>query len=458
MKLIGREKELGTLERFWAQEGYGLGVVYGRRRIGKSFLLKNFSEGKRSILLQATTSQASNLTELASQISKLYPTSTHIAYTSYEAAFDDLANLAKEEKLLVVLDEISFLEESNKDILSIMQKYADTIFQNTQLKIILCSSLESFMIQHVIGGKTPFFGRTILRLKVNAIKPNYTKEFFPTWSLNDIAQAYVITAGIPYYLKRLSQYKTFQEALKEEFFSMGGALLTEPFLLLYAEVRNVDSFMLLMATIAQGVNKTSKIADKTGTSVALCSSMLKKLSNLGFVGEMKNSVMDSKILGWTIVDNFFAFWFRFIYPAQSSIELDNAQPMLKKAIKELDEFTGKRIEQTIREYIVSNSEKPITEYGFAEFANAAEKQNEELDFIAKTSDNEALFGEFKLRNREVSTFELDELKRKSYVADPKTRTREFYLCSKDGFSEALEKKAKDNPSIHLIEGKTIFGF
>lgn len=457
MKLIGREKELNLLENFWAQDDYSLGIVYGRRRIGKSFLLKNFAEHKRSIFFQATTNQANNLAELASQMSNLYSASTHIAYSSYQAAFEDLANLAKNEKLLVVFDEVSFLEESNKDILSIMQKYSDTVFQSTQLKIILCSSMESFMIQHVIGGKTPFFGRTSLRLKLNAITPAYAKDFFPKWSLDDIFQAYVITAGVPYYLKRLSLYKTLQEALKEEFFSMGGALLTEPFLFLYAEVRNIDSFMLLMSTIAQGINKTSKIADKTGMSVALCSSMLKKLSTLGFVGEKKNSVINSKLLGWTIEDNFFAFWFRFIYPAQASIELDNALPLLKKTVKELETFTGKRIEQTIREYIVSVSEKPITEFGFAEFANPIEKQNEELDFVARTSDNEILFGEFKWRNKEVSTFELDELKRKSYIADSKTHKREFYLCSKSGFSEALKKIAQENAKLHLIEGKRIFG-
>ena len=458
MELIGREKELDILERFWAQDDYSLGVVYGRRRIGKSFLLKNFSEGKRSILLQATTSQASNLTEFASQIGKLYPISTHIAYTSYEAVFDDLANLAKKEKLLVVLDEISFLEESNKDILSILQKYSDTVFQNTQLKMILCSSMESFMIQHVIGGKTPFFGRTTLRLKLTALRPIHAKKFFPSWSLNDISQAYVITSGIPYYMKRISIYKTFHEALKEEFFSMGGALLTEPFLLLYSEVRNVDSFMSLMSAIAQGVTKTSKLADKTGISVALCSSMLKKLTNLGFVKERKNVVIDSKILGWTLEDNFFAFWFRFVYPAQNSIELDNAQPLLKKTIQELDEFTGKRIEQTIREYIVSNSKKSITEYGSAEFSNPVKKQNEEIDFIAKTSDKDLLFGEFKWKTKEVSSLELEELKRKAYLVNPNTSKKEFYLCSKNGFSETLKEEAKKNKTLHLLEGKTIFGF
>lgn len=95
MKLIGRERELSILEKFWSQEGYDLGVVYGRRRIGKSFLLKKFAEKKRAILFQATTNQTNNLAELTSQISKLYHSSTYITYSSYEAFFDDLANIAQ---------------------------------------------------------------------------------------------------------------------------------------------------------------------------------------------------------------------------------------------------------------------------------------------------------------------------------------------------------------------------
>lgn len=78
MKFIGRKRELDVLEKFWSKDGYDLGVVYGRRRIGKSFLLKHFSEGKRAVMLQATTNEKSNLKDLASQISVLFSPSASV--------------------------------------------------------------------------------------------------------------------------------------------------------------------------------------------------------------------------------------------------------------------------------------------------------------------------------------------------------------------------------------------
>ncbi len=457
MNLIGRKHELELLEKFWECDGYDLGVVYGRRRIGKSYLLKYFSEGKRAVMFQATTNEKSNLNDLASLVSSLFSLSSSVVYSSYEDAFNDIAKLAENEKLLFVIDEVSFLEESNKDILSIIQKYSDLVFPHTKLKLILSSSMESFMVERVLGGKTPLFGRSSLRLKLQPLKAEDTKCFFPSWKLDDLSFSYVITGGVPYYLMRLSRYKTLIDAIESEFFSQGGALLIEPYLLLYSELRNVDLYMEIMALIAGGTNKTSKIADKAGISQALCSSMLRKLDNLAFVSEKKNSVINTKVLGWEITDNFLSFWFRYIYPARKAVELDNASPFFAETIRSLDEFTGRHIEETIRKYIVRNSSVPVKDYGFFEFGNPLERKNEEIDFVAVTSEGLYLFGEFKWKNSKVSLNELEDLKRKVILSNPGKTLTEFYLVSKSGFSDEILKSAVNDHSIHLIEGRAVFG-
>lgn len=456
MEFIGRKRELAVLEKLWAKDGYDLGVVYGRRRIGKSFLLKHFSEGKRAVMLQATTNEKSNLKDLASQISLLFSQSASVVYSSYEDAFLDIARLAEKEKLLFIIDEISFLEESNKDILSIIQKYSDLVFQKTELKLILCSSMESFMVERVLGSKTPLYGRSSLSFALNPIKAEEVSSFFPSWSLDDIASSYVITGGVPYYLMRLSKYRTFEEALREEFFSFGGALLSEPYLLLYSEVRNVDSYMGIMSLIAEGVNKTSKIADKAGISQALCSSMLKKLENLSFVSEKKNAVIDSKVLGWEIKDNFLAFWFRFVYPAEKAIELERGEVFLEETIKALDTFVGRRIEETLRGYIVNKTSKAVKNYGAVEFPNPLERKNEEIDFVAECEGGTYLFGEFKWSDRCVDVGTLEDLKRKSLLVLPSHCDKEYYLVSKAGFTTALVDIATLDTKVHLIDGKDIF--
>lgn len=458
MNLIGRKRELEFLEKFWEADGYDLGVVYGRRRIGKSCLLKCFSEGKKAVMFQATTNEKSNLRTLAGEISSLFPVSSSVVYSSYEDAFDDIAELSKDEKILFVIDEVSFLEESNRDILSIIQKYSDTAFSGTKLKLILCSSMESFMVERILGGKTPLFGRSSLRLKLRALKPQDTSSFFPSWGLKELAWAYVITGGVPYYLARIARYATFEEALNAEFFTPGGPLLSEPYLLLYSEVRSVDSYMALMSLIAEGVSRTSKLSDKAGISQALCSSMLRKLENLSFVSEKKNAVINTKARGWEIEDNFLAFWFRFIYPARTAVELDNASPFYIETLKRLDEFTGKRIEETLRQYIVNTSPVPIRDYGFLEFADPVERKNEEMDLVAVTSDGEYIFGEFKWRERETGMGELENLRRKAVLAVSGKPVCGYYLVSLSGFSASLVQAADADDRIHLIEGKAVFGF
>lgn len=456
MNLIGRKRELEILEKFWESESYDLGVVYGRRRIGKSYLLKYFSGGRRALFFQATTNEKSNLASLAADAASLFSLSSSVVYSSYEDAFDDIARLAENEKLLFVIDEVSYLEESNKDILSIIQKYSDLVFPGTKLKLILSSSMESFMVERVLSGRGPLFGRSSMRLKLGPLRAEETQMFFSSWELEDLSRAYAVTGGVAYYLMRLARYKTFEDAIDGEFFTPGGTLLSEPYLLLFSEVRNVDLYMEVMSIIAGGVNKTSKIADKAGISQALCSSMLRKLENLSFLSEKRNAVINTKALGWEIEDNFLSFWFRFVYPARRAVELDNADPFLIETENGIDEFTGRHIENTIREYIAATSPIAVRNYGFLEFGNPVEKKNEEIDFVAETSSSLYLFGEFKWKNSRVGIDELEDLKRKVTLVCSLSSVGGYYLVSKSGFTDALQKTADNDRRVHLVDGRTIF--
>lgn len=455
--LIGRENELRRLEAFWEKDGFDVAVVYGRRRIGKSFLLKNFAEGKRSVFFQATADRNVNLRELATLVSQTSDISGYISYPDYSAAFSEIGKLSKDEKLLFIMDEISFLEESEKGVLTVLQKFVDNDYTETNLKIVLCSSYSSFMEERVIGGASPLYGRTSLRLKLQSLRPDESARFFDGWNLKDISDAHIIAGGVPYYLKRIAGYRTLADAVRSEFFTLGGALLSEPILLLYTWARNSALYFQILNTISSGVTNTNKIADKLQIDPAQASAMLGTLQTFGIVGKKLNAVIGGKKRGWEITDNFFAFWASFVFPAMASIEIESGEAALCKAIDELPLFVGRHIEEDIRKYIVRTCGKIISEYGAAEFPDPKEKTNEELDFIAMCDDGTYLFGEFKWRTRQIGVQTLDDLRRKSYLAVPKASNREFYLCSESGFSEELVKLSADDSTVHLITGKEIFG-
>lgn len=420
------------------------------------FFLRTLLKIKKTIFFQATTDKQNNLNEIAALVSALSGTSRYISCPDYSAAFTEIGNLAKEEKLLFIIDELSFLSESDRTLLSVLQKFTDNAYQDTKLKLILCSSYTSFMEERVISGSSPPFGRTTLRLKLQSMLPEESTQFFQKWNLQDISDAHIIAGGVPYYLQRLSRYASLEEAIHEEFFSMGGALLTEPILLLYTWARNTSIYFHIINAIASGVTQTSKIADKVKIDPAQASNMLKILNSYEIVGKKENAVIGGKKSTWQITDNFFAFWGTFVFPAMPSIEIDNAEAAFRKAITELPQFAGKHIEEDIRKYIIRNNEKIISEYGSAEFANPQEKKNEEIDFIARCDDNTFLFGEFKWRNRKLGISILDDLKRKSILAISKDVKREYYICSAEGFSDELKSLAAVDRTIHLITGNDIF--
>lgn len=456
MQLIGREREKGRLEAFWSSDSFDIAIVYGRRRIGKSFLLCHFAKERRAIFFQATADKSANLRELGNLVSALTG-SSYIVYPDYHAAFFEIGRIAMEEKLLFVIDELSFLFQSDNSVLSLLQKFVDHDYQHTCLKLILCSSYTSFMEERVISGTSPLFGRTSLRLKLLAMSPEESARFFPNWSLRDISYAHVIAGGVPYYLKRISGYASIEEALLNEFFTLGGALLSEPILLLYAWARNIQSYFLLMNALASGVTSTSKIADRLHIDPAQASAMLRTLNTFEIVCKKENAVIGGKKAPWQISDSFFAFWASYVFPAMTNIEIDNAKAAYNKTIAELPQFTGRHIEEDIRRYIIKSCGKIIREYGSAEFANQLERKNEELDFIARCDDGTYLFGEFKWRDREIGTSVLDDLRRKAVLALPSTVKREYYLCSEHGFSVELEQLSQAESQIHLITGGEIFG-
>ena len=454
---IGREKELERLASFYSSDFFDIAVIYGRRRIGKSFLLRNFSQDKRTIFFQATTDKKNNLDELGALVSFVYGTTNPILYHDYAEVFSEIGNLAKTDKLLFIIDELSFLTESDKSVLSVLQKFCDNPFQDTKLKLILCSSYSSFMEERVISGSSPLFGRTTLRLKLQGITTEESSAFFPKWELKEIAMAHVISGGVPYYLKRISRYESFDEAVHEEFFSMGGALLNEPILLLYTWARNTNIYFNMISAIASGIMNTAKIASKLNIEPAQASAMLKTLTSYDIVAKKENAVIGGRKATWRIKDNFFAFWASFVFPAMANIEIDNSDAAFKIAIENLPQFTGKHIEEDIRKYIIRHSDRLIMEYGSAEFPNPQEKTNEELDFIAKCENEIYLFGKFKWRNRETGIHVLDDLKRKSILAVSRNVKREYYICSESGFSDELIELASKDKTIHLIEGDELFG-
>ena len=157
---VGREDELKSLQELYNKDGFGMSVIYGRRRIGKSTLITEFIKNKKAIFYTATKVGKERNVELFSKqvVSALDPAFEQAAFASIEAVFDFISRKMPKEKLIIVIDELPYWAEKDEALLSVLQKYIDTEWNEKNLMIILCGSALSFMENKVLSEKSPLFG------------------------------------------------------------------------------------------------------------------------------------------------------------------------------------------------------------------------------------------------------------------------------------------------------------
>ena len=158
---IGRTAELNALEKIYEKKGFGMTVIYGRRRIGKSALINEFVKDKKSIFYTATKVGKERNLELFSKqvLSTLEPEYVAATFPDLESVFDIITAKVNKEKIIIVIDELPYWAEKDESFLSIIQKYIDTKWTDKNLMLILCGSALSFMEKKILSEKSPLFGR-----------------------------------------------------------------------------------------------------------------------------------------------------------------------------------------------------------------------------------------------------------------------------------------------------------
>ncbi|MDO4753776.1 MAG: ATP-binding protein, partial [Bacillota bacterium] len=166
MQFYGRERELEILEQTNHTDQFECTVLYGRRRIGKTLLLRKFMEDKDALYFMALqTGEKMNLECLSEVFNQYNKDSSGRLYPSFSSVFDELTRLAKNRRFVFVIDEFPYLAENYPVISSLLQKYIDHEWKETRLHLILCGSSMSFMEKQILGAKSPLYGRRISQIK-----------------------------------------------------------------------------------------------------------------------------------------------------------------------------------------------------------------------------------------------------------------------------------------------------
>lgn len=201
-----RKEELRIMNRRYDKGRFECIVIYGRRRIGKTALINEFCKGKETIYFSAlNASSGENLEALSKAIylCKNPEGSNAPTYQSYADALDEITAMAKQRRIVFVIDEYPYLAKAEKSISSRLQHIIDHVWKETELYLILCGSSMSFMEYQVLGYESPLYGRRTAQFKIQALTYREITVFHPELCLEDQAMLYGITGGIPHYINKL---------------------------------------------------------------------------------------------------------------------------------------------------------------------------------------------------------------------------------------------------------------
>lgn len=438
---IGREKELRCLEEQYASNKFEMSIIYGRRRIGKTRLIKEFIKDKKAIYFLATNSSEKLNLQLFSEylFEVLSPELTAAQFPDFHSAFKYLGEQAKKERIVLVIDEYPYLAESVKGISSILQRVIDEYFVNTQLFIILCGSSMSFMEKQVLGQKSPLYGRRTSQMKIYPFTFKEVLEFFPKLSNEDAAIYYGVTGGVAEYLTFIDVHQSLDDNLIRLFFESRGRLYEEPQNLLNQELRDPKIYNEILLSIARGASKNNEIATAIGKRSSDISSYLVNLQELMIVEKVESvTEYGSKKPIYRVKDFMYRFWFKFVKFGQAMIELEEGKSYYIEKVKpHLNDYMGLVFEQIVFEYMNEKNshlkiDDKIIEQGIFFGTDKHKRKEVEIDYLGISS-NQYYLGEVKWRNEKTKPkILLSLIDKASIIPDP----HQYLLFSKSGFVES----------------------
>lgn len=444
-----RDKELYDLNKRYDKGHFECIVVYGRRRVGKTALINEFCKGKPTVFFSAlNASSQENLEALSKAIyEKDHPgAETAPVYPSFDAALAEITRMAENERLVFVIDEYPYLAKANKSISSRLQHIIDHTWKDGKLYLILCGSSMSFMEYQVLGYESPLYGRRTGQFKIQALSYKEMTEFNPALNQEQQALIYGITGGIPHYINKLDVNNDVDEALKENLFNTSSYLFEEPENLLKQELREPAIYNSVISAVAGGASRANEIATKVGIEAPICAKYLKVLLDLGIlVKETPITEKPGKKTIYTIGDNFFRFWYRFVPQNTSAISAGKTDQIYDPVIKKYyPDYMGLIFEQMCREYLFLYAEDvPIILSDIGQWwgTDAKAKKEVQIDIVGTPADgNEYIIGSCKYRNIPIGVDELELLKRYAQVFG-KGDKYHYYIFSKSGFTQGLQEAA-----------------
>lgn len=435
MRFFDRKEEIASLNEILelSRSNAQFTVVTGRRRIGKTSLVWRAYENESILYFFVARKAESDLcSDYVREIENKLGIPTMGRVERFPEIFEYLMKLSVERPITLFIDEFQEFFKVNKSIYSDMQRIWDMYHTKAHINLIVCGSIFSMMTKIFKDKKEPLYNRQTRFMSIKPFTPAVLKEIMaeynPNYTTEDLLALYSFTGGVAKYVQLLvdagatTKTKMLNHIIKADsvFLGEGKAILIEEF------GKDYGVYFSILSAIARGKTLRSEIEQIVGREIGGYLTKLEKEYEVITKNQPIFEKNSSKNVRYTIEDNFFTFWFRFIYKYNYMLEIENFDAVKTIINRDYETFSGKMLERYFKRVLVES--KAYTRIG----SWWDRKGENEIDIVAENELNdEAVFIEVK---RKESSFDADALNEKVNVFTRATGKFEDYTVSQKGLS------------------------
>lgn len=411
MEFIGRTAELARLEREFDKDSLGVVLIYGRRRVGKSELIKQAirqNDAKAIYYECKQTTEVNNvesLSALASEAFGLPP----MAFASVEQPLDFLFKQSIEENIVLVLDEYPYLRSAVKGLDSILQSLVDTYRERAHVKLVLCGSHVDVM-KSLLEHANPLYGRVDVTISLKAMDYYDSAKFYPGFTAEDKVRLYSVFGGIPYYNRLIDQKKSVRENIIELISEPDSRLENEVSMYIASEISKMTNANEVFGALAKGYSKYRDLLDQSHVSSGPAMvDVLDKLMAMELVQKQApiNDPENKRKSGYRIVDPLSLFYYRYVFRNLSQRAFFDPDVFFDRYIaRDFEEnYVPHFFEEVCRQYLIrqnraGNIDVPFDEIGRYWYDDPANHANGEFDIVTRDPQG-FIFYEAKFRKTPV---------------------------------------------------------
>lgn len=472
MRFYNRERELSKLQEIASLSGHSAHfmLITGRRRVGKTELIRKFAEGRKDVLYFFVSKKKPLvlLEEFRELMTDRMPILKTVSFGSFQDFFSFLFIQMEQQPLFIVFDEFQNFQQVDPSVFSTLQHIWDSRKDAVKGAMICIGSVQTLMQRIFEGAKEPLFGRVTARIYLKPLTANVLAEILSEHhvdSAKHLLTYYTLFGGIPKYYFLLDRYRLFGKSLHEIilklFCEIDAPLQNEGKELLVEEFgKNYHLYFSILQVIAGGETQMARIADCSGINVNSISKYLDELTTFYQVIERRVPITENrreqKIGRYYLKDPLLRFWFRYISRNQSMIAIGDELALAAKIDADIPTFMGWSFEELTRALLLERNDSSIIPFRFSKIGGFWNKSGDvEIDIIALDEEGgNILIGECKLNGNRFSVAEAKRLKIKAESVPWRSgnRTENYALfCLGDISVSATKSLAAEGVTVYKLE-------